>query len=464
MRKWRPSFSILQLVVLSASVVCIGGSTQAFAQDRCIVADPTGTPLNVRAAPDGRVVQTLTNGASVTVLDRFSFRGRTWVYIRRYEDGAPIGWVYRDYLDCNVQQHPPGRQEAASSEPAPSQQQASSSESSGTGFFVAPTYVLTNNHVINDCGRNPIQVSYPDRRPERAFISGRDETNDLALLKTELPNLGIASFRFGPRVGEQVAAYGFPLSGLLSSSGNFTLGDVTSLAGLGDDTRVLQTSTPVQPGNSGGPLLDMSGSVVGVIEFQLNALMMIKATSAVPQNVNFAIQTPIVMNFLTVKGVSPTLTDKQRKMLDPADVADLAKTFTVQVACLSVEPPPEASPGRTAEPPSQTPPITAASSFLSSSLGHWATGDRSNCSIPSKSYSLSFDGENIVWRNGVGNTDVEKVVFNDEEEFRTITLNSTHISGRNEAPGTNWIYLRIGPDRIQVKPGGRSPFLLARCQ
>ena len=99
----------------------------------------------------------------------------------------------------------------------------------------------------------------------QAFVSGQDATNDLVLLKTELPNLGVASFRFGPRVGEQVATYGFPLSGLLSSSGNFTLGSVTSLAGLSDDTRVLQTSTPIQPGNSGGPLLDMSGNVIGVI-------------------------------------------------------------------------------------------------------------------------------------------------------------------------------------------------------
>lgn len=76
------------------------------------------------------------------------------------------------------------------------------------------------------------------------------------------------------------------------------------MTGLNDDTRVLQTSTPVQPGNSGGPLLDMYGSVVGVLEFQLNALTMLKATNDVPQNVNFAIQTPIVVNFLNIKGVT----------------------------------------------------------------------------------------------------------------------------------------------------------------
>jgi hypothetical protein len=76
----------------------------------------------------------------------------------------------------------------------------------------------------------------------------------------------------------------------------------------------------------------MSGSVVGALEFQLNALAMLKATSDLPQNVNFAIQTPIVINFLSVKGVTPSLAEKGNKNLDPADVADLAKAFTRKAA------------------------------------------------------------------------------------------------------------------------------------
>jgi serine protease Do len=119
----------------------------------------------------------------------------------------------------------------------------------------------------------------------------------------------------------------------LSSGGNFTLGNVTSLAGLGDDTRVLQTSAPIQPGNSGGPLLDMTGSVVGVVEYQLNAIKMIEVASNVPQNVNFAIRTAIITNFLAIKGVSPSLAERGQKALEPADVAEIARGFTVQVSC-----------------------------------------------------------------------------------------------------------------------------------
>jgi hypothetical protein len=305
-----------------------------------------------------------------------SANGRTWVLVRKYDRGEALGWVFRDYLHCNAEQHEPLNPQGPS-EPEPTQA-APSGGSSGTGFFVASQYVLTNNHVIQDCGSNPIWVAYPERRPERAYLAGQDETNDLVLLRTDLPDAAIASFRFGPRLGTMVAIYGFPLSGLLSSGGNFTVGNVTSLAGPNDDTRVLQTSAPTQPGNSGGPLLDMSGAVVGVVEGQLRALLGIP----VPQNVNFAIQTPIVVNFLRVKGIAPILADKEGKHLDPADVAHLARAFTVRVACYP--------PGPAAE-PFQPSPARPTPSLLTTSLGRWALGGQSNCYLPSKTYSLRVD-------------------------------------------------------------------------
>jgi S1-C subfamily serine protease len=170
-------------------------------------------------------------------------------------------------------------------------------------------------------------VRYPNRRAYTATISGQDATNDLVLLYTDMDNLSIAAFYPRPRVGDQVATYGFPKSGLLSSSGNFTVGHVTSLTGMRDDTRFLQMSTPVQPGNSGGALLDMSGSVVGVVAAQLSVL----------QNVNFAIQPAIVINFLEVKDVTPKL-DTPKAPRSPSEVADIAKKFTVQVYCQGVAP------------------------------------------------------------------------------------------------------------------------------
>jgi S1-C subfamily serine protease len=191
--------------------------------------------------------------------------------------------------------------------------------------------VVTNNHVVSGCTKD-IQVRYPERASYTATISGQDATNDLVLLHTEMPHLSVASFRFQPLLGEPVATYGFPYSGILPP--NFTSGNITALSGMKDDTRFLQTSTPIQPGNSGGPLLDMSGRVIGVIVAQLNAI-----GKSVPQNVNFAIQPSMVINFLSVKGVTPNLdnssTGAQRP---PSEVADMAKKFTVQVYCQGVSP------------------------------------------------------------------------------------------------------------------------------
>ena len=154
-----------------------------------------------------------------------------------------------------------------------------------------------------------------------------------------MPNLSVASFRFQPLLGEAVATYGFPYSGVLSSSGNFTWGNITALSGMQDDTRFLQTSTPIQPGNSGGPLLDSSGRVVGVVVTQLDAMVMMQTEHSVPQNVNFAIQSPIVINFLSAKSVTPNLDNSSTGAeRPPSEVADMAKKFTVQIYCQGVAP------------------------------------------------------------------------------------------------------------------------------
>jgi serine protease Do len=202
---------------------------------------------------------------------------------------------------------------------------------SGTGFFVAPNRVVTNNHVVSGCTKD-IQVRYPNREAYTATISGQDATNDLVLLHTNMGNLSTAAFYPRPRVGDQVASYGFPYSGILSSDGNCTLGYVTSLTGTRDDTRFLQMSTPVQPGNSGGALLDMSGSVVGVVVAQLNAL-----PKSVPQNVNFAIQPSMVINFLEVKDVTPKL-DTPKAQRSSTEVCEIAKKFTIRVYCQGISP------------------------------------------------------------------------------------------------------------------------------
>src|SRR5439155_21695916 len=96
------------------------------------------------------------------------------------------------------------------------------------------------------------------------------------------------------RQGDGIVAVGFPLRGLLASGPNVTTGTISALAGLGDDSRYLQITAPVQPGSSGGPLLDQSGNVVGVVVGKLDALRVAQAIGDIPQNVNFAINAAVI--------------------------------------------------------------------------------------------------------------------------------------------------------------------------
>jgi S1-C subfamily serine protease len=118
--------------------------------------------------------------------------------------------------------------------------------------------------------------SVAERLPcTKSRIYGRESglRADLALLKADPPS-SIATFRGGPapKLGDSVLAFGFPLPGLLSSEGNVSTGILSAMSGLRNDVRFVQISTPVQPGNSGGPLLDSSGHVIGIVVAKLDAL------------------------------------------------------------------------------------------------------------------------------------------------------------------------------------------------
>src|SRR5262249_54410568 len=121
--------------------------------------------------------------------------------------------------------------------------------------FEQDEYVVTNFHVIDGC-KSEIRVRYPVYQPVNAYIHAIDPSNDLALLSTKLPASGFPSFRLNLKQGEQIASYGFPYG-----NASFTMGNVTSVVGLDDNTSAFQMSAPVQPGNSGGPLLSINAMV-----------------------------------------------------------------------------------------------------------------------------------------------------------------------------------------------------------
>ena len=204
--------------------------------------------------------------------------------------------------------------------------------SSGTGFFVSSNGdFITNAHVIDKCTETLVKTD--DGATLEARIVARDATNDLALLKVDKPMTKAANLRVGIRLGEPVAAFGFPHSDLLSTSGNFTLGNVTATNGMGDDSRYLQISAPVQAGNSGGPLLDQKGNLVGVVSMKLNALKVAMSDGDLPQNVNFAIKSAILATFLDSNRLHYQAETTSAKALEPADLADVARGISGFVVC-----------------------------------------------------------------------------------------------------------------------------------
>ncbi|MBX6375041.1 MAG: trypsin-like peptidase domain-containing protein [Acetobacteraceae bacterium] len=205
---------------------------------------------------------------------------------------------------------------------------------SGTGFVVARDRVLTNQHVIDRCDR--VLVRTADGRLLAAVPPARvDRERDLAVLNVPGDPGPPIAFRAAPPVrrGEGVVTYGFPLSGLLSSGPTLTTGEVSALAGLRDNPRQFQISAPVQPGNSGGPLLDRWGHVVGVVVSKLNAQRVAQHTGDIPQNVNFAVKGTEALAFLRGAGVTPALARSQGPERGAAEVGEVAHPSTVFIRC-----------------------------------------------------------------------------------------------------------------------------------
>ncbi len=201
--------------------------------------------------------------------------------------------------------------------------------SSGTGFVVAPDRVLTNHHVIDGCARILARTS--DGRWLAATVQGQaDARLDLALLAVPGNPGPTLAFRGTPAVrrGEGVVAYGFPLSGLLSSDPKLTRGEINAFGGIGNDQTRFQISAEVQPGNSGGPLLDMQGNVVGVVVAKLDSRRVQNV-----DNVNFAVKGEAAQSFLRRNSQEFRTAESRGADKSAADVGDIAHRATVMLRC-----------------------------------------------------------------------------------------------------------------------------------
>jgi serine protease Do len=177
----------------------------------------------------------------------------------------------------------------------------------GSGFVISSDgYVLTCAHVVTGVNDATIWVEgvrYPCR------VLNSNTNLDLALLKVDGDHPPFHPMRLESgkdySLGESVYTMGFPLVDVLGTSPRLNNGLISAKVGMSDDTNFVQVSVPIQPGNSGGPLLNADGQVIGVVSSTLNPMgILLRTGNALPQNVNFAIKLASIRNFLAASQIS----------------------------------------------------------------------------------------------------------------------------------------------------------------
>jgi len=223
---------------------------------------------------------------------------------------------------------------------------------SGSGFFVSKLgHVVTNAHVVNGCKRVTVGDSANSQAP--AALISADKRNDLALLKlgsletasagtkSLLQNLGLkvvplaadGLLRFEDvELGENVLVAGFPFGEIFGDTIKVTRGIVSAVRGIGNNSGQFQTDAAAQSGNSGGPIYDENGNIVGVVVAQLNKLKVAKAIGSLPENVNFGIKTSAVRQFLNSSGLPSKWSTRSKKMSNQ-ELAKIAQKQTLMVMC-----------------------------------------------------------------------------------------------------------------------------------
>ncbi len=217
----------------------------------------------------------------------------------------------------------------------------------GTGWPTSSGYVVTNYHVVHD--NKDVLLIRQDGVEIPATVAVRDRANDLALLRpTNLdklpPALPLATVPVG--AGASVFTIGYPYPDIMGVKSRLTDGVVSAIFGVRDDPRYLQISVPLHPGNSGGPLLNMNGEIVGVVTSKLSALVMLKVTGDLPENVSYALKIPYVkvllesVSALVSHGVLPVKKGTMEvlaKRISNSVLMVVAKTGQQQIASLPSE-------------------------------------------------------------------------------------------------------------------------------
>ncbi len=193
---------------------------------------------------------------------------------------------------------------------------------SGTGFYVNKNgFIVTNDHVVSGC--SSVWIKDNDKNIPGVVVKN-NKVLDIAVIKANVSNNSYAKFANDIRTGEDVMALGFPLGNELGDDIKATKGNISAVSGMKGDKDYLQFTAPIQAGNSGGPLLNEGGFVVGINTAKL--------VGEKYQNINFAINGNSAQRFLGRHSIDFEY-GTYEESLKSSDLAEKGEQFTVRVLC-----------------------------------------------------------------------------------------------------------------------------------
>lgn len=170
----------------------------------------------------------------------------------------------------------------------------------GTAWPIASGYAVTNHHVVE--GKKHVTLVSRDGSEITARVIASDKTHDIAFLRVDNPNNLPPALPFSKQrasLGASVFTIGFPLVDIMGKTPKLSQGIISGVNGVRDDPTSYQISVPIQPGNSGGPLLNMRGEVVGMITSMLGSVMGEQDAHPLP-NISYALKVNIIKQVLNV--------------------------------------------------------------------------------------------------------------------------------------------------------------------
>ncbi len=199
--------------------------------------------------------------------------------------------------------------------------------STGTGFHIQDFYVVTNHHVVKNCDY------LTDKGGTVLTIEAQDLVNDIAVLKSQARGINVLPLSSNPELGQIAYTGGFPYNNILQNF-NFTSGNISSLKGPGSNISEFQFTAPIQPGSSGGAILNEKGGVIG-ITVSSTSIDLMKDTESIPQNINFGIKVNVLKDILNENQIDFEYGNSFWLKSSQEEIAQLSRGASTVINCHS---------------------------------------------------------------------------------------------------------------------------------